>query len=327
MARVLFLGGTGQISRPCVTEAVRAGHEVVVFTRGQRGELVPDGVEAVIGDMRVDADMRALGRRSFDVVCQFQAFTTEQVTRDLDALAGRMGQYVFLSSASVYQKPPRHHVITEETPAANPYSLYAQQKIACEALLHERTDLNWTIVRPSHTPRTNLPTMMNEGDVVGRRMLAGKPVIVSGDGTTPWTITRAADFAVPFVRLFGNSGARGETFHITSDHAFTWNEIYTALGAALGVTPEIVHVPTDVIVRYHKPWERHLRGDKSYTALFDNSKVKRVAGDFACAATLEEIIREPVSHFNRRMSEGEGAPSELDALTDRIVADISALGL
>ena len=167
----------------------------------------------------------------------------------------RTGQYIFISSASVYEKPARHYVITEKTPTVNPYWEYSQRKIACEALLKAQTALPWTIVRPSHTVRTGLPTMLNEGDIVGHRMLAGRPVIVTGDGTSPWTLTRSADFAVPFVGLFGKPGALGEDFHITSDRGYTWDAIYTAIARGLGVKAEIVHVPTDTLVRYHPAWE------------------------------------------------------------------------
>ncbi len=159
----------------------------------------------------------------------------------------------------------------------NPYWPYSQDKIACEALLRSAQNLPWTIVRPSHTVRTGLPTMMGEGLMVARRMREGRPVLVAGDGSTPWTLTRSEDFARPFVGLFGKPESLGEAFHITSDNAYTWNQIYAAIARALGVEAEIVHVPSDTLVRYHPAWEGPLVGDKAWAALFDNSKVKRVS--------------------------------------------------
>ncbi len=328
VASVLYIGGTGQISLPCVEQSLAAGHKVTVFNRGKANATLPKGVEAIAGDMNGADGYAPLGRRSFDVICQFMAFTPEQMARDIAAFAGRTAQYVFISSASVYQKPARHYVITEATPAENPYWDYSQRKIACEALLKAATGLPWTIVRPSHTVRTGLPTMMNEGDVVGRRMLRGSPVIVCGDGTTPWTLTRSSDLAAPFICLFGRKEALGETFHITADRGHLWNDIYAVIGKLLGVEAKIVNVPTATLVRYHHAWEGPLLGDKTWTALFDNSKVKRVAGPFTCSEKLEEILAEPVMHFKARQQAGGGSqpPAETEALFDRIAAEQSALG-
>lgn len=323
---ILFVGGTGQISLPCVADAVAKGHKVTVFNRGKRSEPLPAGVEVVTGDMG-DADAyQALGRRGFDVVAQFMVFTPEQMQADLAAFTGHTGQYVYISSASVYEKPAQHYVITEQTPAINPYWPYSQAKIACENLLKDQSDLAWTIVRPSHTVRSGLPTMMNEGDMIARRMLAGRPVIVAGDGTSPWTLTRSVDFARPFTGLLGNQAALGEIFHITSDQGFGWDQIYRAIARGLGVEARIVHVPTDTLVAYKPDWIGPLLGDKTWAALFDNSKVKRVAGEFTCSHDLDEILAEPLTYAKRRLNEGAAAPGELDSLFDRIAAEQSALG-
>jgi nucleoside-diphosphate-sugar epimerase len=323
---VLFVGGTGQISLPCVQQAVSAGHRVTVFNRGKAAEALPAGVTVITGDMKDAAVYGELARKSFDVVCQFMAFTPDQIAADIATFSGNVGQYIFISSASVYEKPARHYIITEETPSVNPYWVYSQQKIACEALLKAEKTLPWTIVRPSHTVRNGLPTMMNEGDGIAQRMLAGKPVLVAGDGTSPWTLTRSADFAVPFVGLFGKQAALGETFHITSDRGYTWDAIYKTIGAGLGVEAHIVHVPTDTLVRYRAEWEGPLMGDKTWAALFDNSKVKRVAGDFACAEKLEDVLAESIAHLKARLKANGPVVGEFDALTDRIVREQSALG-
>ena len=323
--KILFVGGTGNISLPCVEEAVRAGHQVAVFNRGASGTLLPRGVTSVVGDVNDAASYRALGRRGFDVVCQFIAFTPADIARDIEAFSGGVGQYIFISSASVYEKPPRHYVITEKTPTVNPYWGYSQDKIACEAALKAASRLPWTIVRPSHTVRTILPTLFNEGDSVARRMLAGKPVILAGDGATPWTLTRCSDFAVPFVRLFGRDAAVGEEFHITSDNAYTWNDIYAALATGLGVTADIVHVPTDTLVRYSPEWEGPLMGDKTWAALFDNSKVKRLVGDFDCARELADVLAEPIASVRARLAKDSPKEDRLDPLIDRIAKEQRSL--
>ena len=323
--RILFVGGTGQISYPCVERAIAQGHAVSVYNRGQRESALPAGVTSIIGEL-AGPEYAELAKAKFDVVCQFIAFTPDQVARDIEVFTGNCGQYIFISSASVYEKPARHYVITEETPAINPYWPYSQAKIACEQLLENSTGLDWTIVRPSHTVRTGLPIMMGESDVMARRMLEGEPTIVAGDGNTPWTLTRSVDFAVPFVGLFGNKGALNEIFHITNDRAHIWNDIQHAIGRLLGVEAKIVHVPTNTLIRYNPEWVGPLTGDKAWTAIFDNSKIKRVVGDFSCATSLDEILAEPIAHLKQRLATQRPPKGEFDALVDRICRDQSALG-
>jgi len=188
MANVLFIGGTGQISLPCVELAVQKGHKVSVFNRGQRHESLPKGVISIEGDMKDPKSYAQLGQQNWDVVAQFMVFTPDQMQQDIATFAGKTGQYIFISSASVYHKEIGKFVITEETPAINPYWLYSQNKIACENLMKAAKNLPWTNIRPSHTVRSGLPTMLNDGDAVAYRMLAGKPVIVAGDGNAPWTL-------------------------------------------------------------------------------------------------------------------------------------------
>ena len=325
--KILFVGGTGNISLSCVEEALRAGHRVAVFNRGASGALLPPGVTSIVGDINDATTYRELGRRSFDVVCQFIAFTPADIARDIEAFSGHVGQYVFISSASVYEKPPRHFVITEKTPTVNPYWDYSQNKIACETALRSARGLPWTIIRPSHTVRTILPTLFNEGDSTARRMVAGKPVILAGDGSTPWTLTRCSDFAVPFVRLLGRAAALDDDFHITSDNAYTWNDIYATIAAGLGATADIVHVPTDTLVRYCPEWEGPLMGDKSWAALFDNAKVKRLVGAFDCAKDLADVLAEPVASVRARLRNDRPNEDRFDPLIDRIAREQRSLGM
>ncbi|KRB62126.1 RNA-binding protein [Rhizobium sp. Root708] len=323
--KVLFVGGTGQISYPCVERAVMQGHDLSVYNRGLTGNPLPARVTSIAGELG-SAAYAELAKARYDVICQFIAFTPDQIARDIELFSGNCGQYIFISSASVYQKPPRHYAITEETPAINPYWPYSQAKIACEELLTNSKNLAWTIVRPSHTVRTRLPIMLGDGDVVARRMLDGEPTIVAGDGHTPWTLTRSIDFAWPFVGLFGKDAALREVFHITSDRAHLWDDIQRTIARLLGVEAKIVHVPTDTLIKYNPDWVGPLLGDKAWTAIFDNSKVKHVAGDFACAENLDEILAEPIQHLKQRFSKSRPPRGELDALIDRICAAQSALG-
>lgn len=312
--RVLYIGGTGEISFDCIHETVRLGHEVSVFNRGHNNAGLPGACELITGDIEDDVAYRQLARRRFDVVCQFRLFSPEAIARDIDLFTGACGQYVFISSASAYKKPVRKLPITEETPLDNPYWDYSRAKAAMEAMLQAQARLPFTIVRPSHTYRTRMPTPLG-GEV--SRMLRGKPVVLHGDGESLWTITHAEDFARPFARLLGNSKAIGEAFHITNDRVWSWNEIFEAIGAALGVQPRIVHVASDTLVHYRAEWVGPLLGDKSSSVLFDNSKVKSVAGEFPFDIDpwqgMQRVARDyPVSTV---------IDPELDALYDRIVAE------
>lgn len=290
---VLFIGGTGEISRPCAAAAVAAGHRVSAVNRGN-GRV--NGVSQITADLASDADYGAATAGEWDVVCQFMAFTPAQVERDMALFSGRCGQYLFISSASAYEKPVRVCPITEHVPLNNPYWAYSRDKIACEALLAAGA-LPYTIVRPSHTIRRRFPTAMDEGDAALARMLAGRPVILPDGGRTCWTLTRAEDFALPFVRLFGNRAALGQAVHITSDHAWPWHEVYRSIARGLGVHLELVERSVPDIVAAHPPFEGSLLGDKAYDVRFDNSRIKELVGDFGCESDLDRLLAGPLAAF------------------------------
>ena len=289
--RVLYIGGTGQISLPCVEASVAAGHGVTVLNRGKTAVPLPAGVETLVGDMGAET-YAALGDRTFDVVAQFRLYAPEEMERDIATFTGRTGQYVFISSASVYEKPVQHYLMTERTRQSNPFWEYSRGKSRCELLLRDQSALAYTIVRPSHTVRTGMPIQVGNPDNAIRRMLARKPVIVAGDGSSLWTLTRSADLARAFVRLLGNSRALGEDFQITTDCGFTWNQIHAAIARGFDVDAIHAHVPTSVLVAFNKEWEGPLMGDKTWSALFDNTKVKGVVGPFDASEDLDEILHE-----------------------------------
>jgi nucleoside-diphosphate-sugar epimerase len=315
--KILYIGGSGEISFSCVQESLALGHDVTVFNRGQTEQPLPDQVRQITGDLGDDAGYARLGEQRFDVVCQFFAFDMQRVEKDLQVFAGKTGQYVFISTASAYAKPiDRFERITERTPLVNPYWEYSQKKTAMERRLlaaHRAGQLPVTIVRPSHTYRRRLPSALGGGDWTARRMREGLPVIVHGDGTSLWTLTHASDFARPFVRLFGNPGAIGEDFHITGENVHTWDEILTQMARALGVQPRLVHIASDTLVRHEPAWKGPLHGDKSPSTLFDNSKVASVAGPFPTRMTIEEGFQLAAREVLARLERGAGQDPALDA--------------
>ena len=294
--KVLFIGGSGVISSACARVAVESDIDLYALNRGHSTTRpLPAGVHEMRADVRNPASVRdAIEDLEFDSVVDFVAFAPEHVRTDIEIFGDRTRQYVFISTASAYQTPPERLPVTESTPLKNPFWQYSRDKIACEDLLvHEyrENDFPATIVRPSHTYDAT-KTVLSGGWTSLARMLAGKPVIVHGDGTSLWTVTHNTDFARAFVPLLGHPRTVGEAFHITSDDVLTWDQIAYALGDALGVTPRLVHVPSDVIAAHDPEWGAGLLGDKTHSMVFDNSKVKTVVPGWNAVVPFERGARE-----------------------------------
>jgi nucleoside-diphosphate-sugar epimerase len=304
--RILFIGGTGLISTACAAATVAAGHDLWLMNRGQ--SKLPSAVppeRSLKADAADEHQVRSrVQGHGWDVVVQWVGYKPSQVEQDIRVFA-RAGQYIFISSASVYEKPPSHWVITESTPTVNPYWQYARDKIACEAVLHrawEQTRFPATVIRPSLTyGPSQIPVAIGSWSkpyTVVDRMRRGKPVIVPGDGTSIWTITHNTDFAKGLLGLFGHPGALGEDFHITSDEAPTWNQIYALVGAAAGVEPNLLHVPSDAITAADPEGEQGLWGDKAHSAVFDNSKVRSLVPGYKATVLFSDGIKETIAWFD-----------------------------
>ncbi|MDP9737855.1 SDR family oxidoreductase [Curtobacterium sp. 260] len=320
---VLFIGGSGIISAACVREAVEQGYDVTVLNRGTTDKRpIPDAVTRLQADVSDRTALEAaIGDQHWDVVIDFVAFTPDQVQRDIEVFTGRTNQYVFISSASAYQTPATHLPITESTPLKNPFWQYSRDKIACEDLLtkaYREDDFPMTIIRPSHTYDETLVPFSGGWTVLGR-MRAGKPIVVTGDGSSLWTITHARDFAVGFVGLLDRAEAIGEAFHITGDEAPTWDRIAHELAAAAGVEDlQLVHVPADAIDALDADWGASLLGDKANTSVFDNTKVQTLVPEFAQTTSIRQGAREIVAWFDADPSR-QVTDERLDALMDQLV--------
>ena len=303
--RVLFIGGTGIISSACSELALQNGIDLYLLSRGQSIRSVPAGATVLHGDIRQPAAvLAALGDLTFDAVVNWVAYTPDQVQSDLELFRRRTTQYVFISSASAYQKPPGFLPIRESTPLVNPFWQYSRDKAACEAFLEQagrQEGFPFTIVRPSHTyDRTLLP--FHGGYTTVARMRSGKPVVVHGDGTSLWTLTHHRDFAVGFVGLLGNPHALGQSFHITSDEWLSWNQIYTIIAQAAGAEPRLVHVPSELIARYDPEWGSSLLGDKAHSIIFDNSKIRQLVPQFQPAIPFWQGAQEIIAWYDADVS-------------------------
>jgi nucleoside-diphosphate-sugar epimerase len=325
--RVLFIGGTGIISSACTQLAAQRGIDLTLATRGRRATPLPAAVKTLTLDMDDAAGAaQALSGQSFDVVVDWVAFTPAQIERDLKLFRGRTGQYVFISSASAYQKPSRHYLITESTPLANPYWQYARDKIACEDRLIEayrEEDFPVTIVRPSHTyGETQIALAVNSWEksyTAVDRMRRGKKVFVPGDGSSLWVITHNTDFAKGLVGLLGNPQAIGHAFHITTDEVMTWDQFYGIVGVAAGVEPQLVHIPSDFIGACLPDKLGGLKGDKAVSVVFDNSKIKRFVPGFCATVPFAEGIRRTLAWFDADPARRQ-VDREANAQWDKLIA-------
>ncbi len=326
--KVLFIGGTGNISTAVSRLAVEQGIELYLLNRGTRNIEIP-GVKVLTADIADKTAAAAVLRgHNWDVVVNWIAFTEDDINRDLALFSGRTRQYIFISSASAYQKPLSHPVITESTPLANPFWDYSRNKIACEDRLNRACrdqGFPMSIVRPSLTYDTVIPVAIGSWDdyTIIDRMKKGERVVVHGDGSSLWTVTHAKDFARGFVGLLGHQQAIGHAFHITSDEILTWDQIYQAVAEAAGVEANIVHIASDFICEVAdsmgRGWMRgNLLGDKAVSTIFDNSKIKRFVPDFTATISFKCGIKETVAWFEAD-ADRMVIKAENNAFLDRVI--------
>ena len=329
--KVLFVGGTGLISSACTRLAVERGVELFLLNRGSDPDRA-QGATSLVADLRDESSVgkaateRALAGQRFDAVVDWIAFTPQDIERDLRLFSGRTDQFVFISSASAYLKPLGDWLIREDTPLANPFWDYSRNKIACEDRLmraYREDGFPVTIVRPSLTyGDTQVPLLVNSWELpytVVARMRQGKPVIVPGDGTSLWTITHNSDFAVGLVGLLGRRGAIGHPFNIMSDEVLTWDQIYRQTAASAGVEARIVHIASDFISACMPDFSGTLLGDKSGSAVFDTTKIKRFVPDFRATMPFSEGIRRTIAWFDADPARQQ-VDAEMDGRFDRLIA-------
>ncbi len=323
--KILFIGGTGKISSACTSETIQQGHELYHFNRGISDIKEPDKVITLRGDINNPSDRKIIEKHApFDVVANFICFTPGQMQNDIDFFSKKTKQYIFISSATVYQKPPEHYVITENCPLGNPYWKYSQDKIACENLLTSQDSLSYTIVRPSYTyGKTWIPVAFtaNTYNPV-HRIRKGLPIISHGDGESLWVMTHNTDFARAFVGLFGNKEAMNNHFHITSDEVHTWDQIYKIIGKIVDKEPNFIHIPSDFINALEPEWGAGLLGDKARSMVFDNSKIKAIVPGWKAQISFEDGIRKSIAWFEEK-PERMKIDQEAEMKTDMIIKKFS----
>jgi nucleoside-diphosphate-sugar epimerase len=328
--KALFIGGTGTISMAIVKKAVADGWEVWLINRGNRSSELPEGVNVIKADINDEADVaKKIEGMTFDVVSEFIGFTPDAVERDYRLFKGKTKQYMFISSASAYNKPAANYIITEGTTLANPHWEYSRNKIKCEEFLmkkYREEGFPVTIIRPSYTyDERNVPLGVhgkNGSWQVLKRMMEGKPVIIQGDGSSLWTLTFNTDFAIGYTGLMGNPHAIGEAFQITGDETLTWDQIYQTIADALGVELKAYHVSAEYLSavgdKYGYDFEGALLGDKSVSVVFDNSKLKRVVPEMCTHVLFRSGVRKTIANVLAHPELQKEDP-EFDAWCDRLI--------
>lgn len=334
--KALFIGGTGTISM-AITRSLAANPDwdLWLLNRGNRQSELPEGVNVITADISDEADVaKKLSGMEFDVVCDFIGFELPQVERDYRLFKDITKQYMYISSASAYNKPCSNYKITEGTALANPYWEYSRNKIKCERFLmdmYEQNGFPVTIIRPSHTyDNRNVPLGVH-GDngswQVIKRMMEGKPVIIHGDGTSLWTMTCNEDFAKGFIGLMGNPHAIGEAFQITSDESLTWNQIYESIARALGVKLNAYYVPSDFLAKLSNyDFEGSLLGDKANSVVFDNSKLKSVVPEFNCTIRFDQGVRKTIEYVLSH-KECQLEDPKFDEFCDKLIESMEKITL
>ena len=319
--KILFIGGTGVISSACTALCIAKGHQLYLLNRGRSFRPIPEDVISIKADINDNSQIQSwLKDHSFDVIVDWIAYLPEDVQRDFNLFKDKTAQYIFISSASVYAKPPQLP-IRETHPVNNPFWRYSENKILCEEYLtsvNKKYGFPFTIIRPSHTyDKTMIP--LHGGYTNLKRLLTGKKIIVHGDGTSLWTLTHHRDFARGFLGLLGKKEAVGEVYHITGDEILTWNEIAHILAGAAGVEANIIHLPSDFIAHFDAGWGPSLLGDKAYNLVFDNTKIKKINPDYSATIPFAEGAEEIVNWY-RRDDVPKSVDHSLDERMDEMIS-------
>ena len=324
--KILFIGGTGVISAACSDLCIEKGFDLLLLNRNLSPRKTPNLARVINADIRNIRDVKIkLANEKFDVVVNWVAYNEEHVKNDFDLFKNITDQYIFISSASAYNKPPLKLPITEDVPLHNPFWKYSQDKIDCEKYLMKmfaEKEFPVTICRPSHTyDKTRFPLYGNY--TAFHRMKHNKNVIIHENGNTLWTLTNAKDFAKGFFGLLGNPNTFGQAYHITSDEVMTWNHIAGTIASAAGLELRVTNIPSDFISKYDYEWGCNLFGDKGYDTIFDNSKIKSIVPEFKASIPYSEGVKQIIDWYSEK--ENQIVNSDLDNLMDKMITDYGYL--
>lgn len=322
--KVLVVGGTGVISRAIVKELLKNDHQVAIFNRGSRSLYSNGDVEQITGDRKNYSEFEErMKKRKFDVVIDMISFNEEDAKSTIRAFENNVEHIIVTSSTAAYKKPSKSVPIREDLEELE-YEAnfkYGFLKAEMERYLQEEIEdrnLKITIVRPSLTygiGAENIGILRQNYGIVDR-IRKGKPLVMFGDGTTPWNFTFAPDLAKGYAGLVGNKKSYGEAYHITSEENHIWEDLYLEFGKILSIEPKIVHIPSELLYRAAPNLCNHLYFEKTYCGIFDNHKIKRDVPGFKAEISLNKGLTEIINWFER---DARNIDTEKDALEDKLV--------
>ncbi len=305
---ILLVGGTGTLSSAVRNQALKVGHNVSIFNRGNNNADIPENVKIYIGNFK---DRNSLlsnfaDNNNFDVVVDFLSRIPSDIERVYPVFKDHCRQYIFVSSACVYRRNEEDFPLVEDSPKPNKDWSYNIEKYECEQKLIEickGSSPFYTIVRPYITyderriPLGIAPDYKYHATII-ERIRAGKPLFVWDDGKAITTVTHTSDFAKAVVGLFLNEKAVNEDFHITSGYQYTGRELLENIFQCLGIKPNIVTIPSERIVAILPQYASMLKGDRSLNAIFDNSKIKAAVPNLTFETDIMNGLKQIINYYD-----------------------------
>ncbi|RGZ00649.1 NAD-dependent epimerase/dehydratase family protein [Clostridium sp. AM58-1XD] len=299
---LLIIGGTGVISREIVNQAVKAGHKVTIFNRGSKKCEVPPEVTVINGDRNDKGDFKAkMASAAADTVIDMTCFDREAAEQTVEVFGNQVKQIIVTSSIAAYDRPYKSYPIREDEECLDTKRefTYGFQKAEAERYLVSRmgkVNAAITIIRPSLTfgpGAANFGILRQNRNVV-RRIREGKPVVMIGEGVIPWSFTFVQDLAEGFLLSCGNEKTYNDCFHVTNTEIVMWEDLYKAVGEAVGREPKFVYVPT-VLLREMLPSVcAHLNFEKVHFSVFSMDKFKKAVPEYEPKVRLVDGVKELV---------------------------------
>lgn len=332
MKKVLIIGGTGILSAAVVDACISHGFEVTMMNRGNKMGDVNPNAKLIICDARDEEQVKQkLQGMYFDVVIDFIVFNLEQLKKSLNLFGGHTKQYVFISSAQVYNTSISK-VLEETDPTPQPLWQYSINKDICEKYLRDyalKNHINYTIIRPGvnydnhRIPYGIVPPYGKHWTIV-ERILAGKPIITWNDGNNKLNLTRVEDFAEGVVTLLGNEKAYNECYNVVGDYIYSWREVLETLGRILETTVKTIDLPLQEYARELSLDNRErLLGGRANNLVCSNKKLKSISPSYKSTIPLEVGLRMTIDGYKAN-GYYDGIDYKWDAEQDRIIRKLTA---
>ena len=300
MSNILVTGGAGFIGSHVSEELIKRGYRVIVLDDLSGGFIdnVVEGAEFVRGSINDIALVNTLFEQErFDYVYHLAAYAAEGLSHFIkrfnynNNLIGSVNLinaavntgvkcFVFTSSIAVYGTSPELPM-TEET-LAHPEDSYGIAKLAVEQELKickEMFDLDYIIFRPHNVygERQNIGDKYR--NVVGifmNQILQGQPMTIFGDGSQRRAFSYIGDMAPLMAEAINTPAAYNQIFNIGADQPYTVNELAQSVAQAMGVAPNVVHLPGR---------------NEVLSAYSSHEKVERVFGELKLHSLTEGLSR------------------------------------